>query len=169
MPFVFRFASIHRRCRTIRTDSSLFTVAKRALSLMMSLALSASIAHSSEFSAILKGIVADANGRALPGVRVSLLEDNSQSLVAEATTNSEGRFEFVGLPAGFFTLNFALAGWDDMRVTRVQARTHHATEITVSLSQINAQAKPATASTSDAAVTSDALFGKHSFQKLPNT
>src|SRR5262249_23662321 len=115
------------------------------------------------------GIVNDDLGARLVGVNVSLSKTESGDIVAETRTDKEGRFQFVGLLAGSFTLDFASSGWQSRRLDSLEVRGHATLEIDVSLGRRDAPATKPSIHVQEGEVAWGKLFGETAFQKLPST
>ena len=90
------------------------------IALSMVLALIVATTAQSDVGRI-QGIVRDASGAVLPGVEVKLMLGTN--LVQRAITDAGGRFEFVAVAPGSYTLSAALAGFSTMTLTTaVEAR-----------------------------------------------
>ena len=59
---------------------------------------------------VIQGTVTDATGAALPGVTIEARNVNT-NLVRSQVTESDGRFVFLQLPPGTYTLKFTLTGF----------------------------------------------------------
>jgi len=139
------------------------------LVLTLSIALSASFAHSEPYSANIVGVVKDDRGGGLAGVNVSLSKASSQQIVAETTTDNGGRFQFLGLLADFFTLDFALSGWQSTRLENVEVHAHTTRETEVSLSRRNVPPHEPSQHVREGEVSWSELFGKTALHRLPST
>src|SRR5215813_13645038 len=133
------------------------------------LAFSTSVAESQTYSANIVGIVKDDLGGGLVGVNVSLSKSGSGNIVAEAKTDKEGRFQFMGLLPGFFTIDFAFSGWQSRQLDRVEVRAHTTLDIEVSLARRDASAPKSSLQVQDGEVSWGKLFGETAFQTLPST
>src|SRR5688572_18053989 len=70
----------------------------------------------------IQGIVRDAGGAVVPGVEVRLMLGTN--VVQRTITSAAGRFEFVAVPPGSYTVSAALSGFRTTTVTTtVEART----------------------------------------------
>jgi hypothetical protein len=65
---------------------------------------------SAQTAATLTGTIADASGGALPGVHLSL-RNAGTGLIRTATSGTDGRFVFAGIPAGTYELRAELSGF----------------------------------------------------------
>jgi Ca-activated chloride channel family protein len=82
----------------------------------MMLALIVAIRAQSDVGRI-QGIVRDASGSILPGVEIKLMLGTN--LVQRSISDADGRFEFVGLAPGSYTVTAALAGFRTTTLTTV--------------------------------------------------
>jgi len=85
-------------------------------------------------SGTLAGTVHNEQQDKLAGAQVRLTSGSAQSPVADTTTNKEGRFEFVGLPAGVYTLQVSSSGLDNEHVSSVEIRAAGTVDLTIVLS-----------------------------------
>ena len=82
----------------------------KRLLLSLALALSAAVPAAAQTTATLVGRTVDANGDALPGVRLTATNDETGA--ARSTTSDDtGRFTFASLPVGDYTLRAELNGF----------------------------------------------------------
>jgi hypothetical protein len=65
--------------------------------------------------ASITGVVRDASGAVLPGVSVEASSPALIEKVRSATSDGSGQYRFVNLPAGTYTVAFALAGFSTVR------------------------------------------------------
>jgi len=59
----------------------------------------------------LVGLINDPQLKVITGVEVQLSRVDASQLASHTITDSAGRFEFVGLPAGVYSLELSLPGW----------------------------------------------------------
>src|SRR5262245_2773239 len=71
-------------------------------------------------SASIEGTVTDETSAALPGVAIALTSPSLQVAQREAVTDGEGRYRFVDLPIGTYTLQFNLPGFQVVRREGIQ-------------------------------------------------
>src|SRR5437762_1266197 len=64
----------------------------------------------SQTTATISGTITDTTGGVLPGVRVTI-QQTETGLVRAATTSSDGRFVFAGIPVGRYTVRGELPGF----------------------------------------------------------
>jgi len=105
-PAMARPSSLERRVRAMLKnglDRGPITAGKRAAVFCLLFALTAAIAAAQSGYASFTGRVTDEQGRTVSGVGVGLANEARQSRY-EVKTNDDGRFEFVGLPAGDYTI-----------------------------------------------------------------
>ncbi|HKE55236.1 MAG TPA: carboxypeptidase-like regulatory domain-containing protein, partial [Pyrinomonadaceae bacterium] len=141
----------------------------RAFVLALLLSFTTSVADSQTYSASIVGLVTDDHGGGLGGVNVSLSKTESGDIVAETRTDKEGRYKFMGLLAGSFTLDFASTGWQSRRLDPVEIRAHTTIEIDASLARSDAPAPKPSLRVQDGEVAWGKLFAETAFQRLPST
>ena len=92
---------------------------KRLLGLAAVWLLSATLAFAQTqiTTAVIQGTVTDATGAVLPGVTVEVKNVDTNSSQSR-TTDSDGRFVFLQLPPGRYTVTFTLNGFSDARAGR---------------------------------------------------
>src|SRR6266404_3744004 len=136
--------------------------------LMLSLALTASVALAQAHSAVIVGVVTDERGGRLAGAKVSL--SKKDLVISETTADKDGHFEFPSLVSGWYTLDISLSGWQSKRLTKVEARAFGTIEIDVALSRTGAGSGGNAPSRGlDTEVRWGRLFGQSSFERLPST
>ena len=64
----------------------------------------------------IEGTVTDQNGGTLPGVTVEAKSPNLQGM-RTATTANDGRYRFVSLPPGMYTVSASLSGFSTVQKT----------------------------------------------------
>jgi hypothetical protein len=80
----------------------------------------------------LNGTVTDSSGRALAGVRVTAVQDES-GLRHETLSSSDGSYDVPELPVGIYSLTFAAAGFDDVSFTNVVQSVGHTRTLNATL------------------------------------
>lgn len=114
-PAIVRPSTLERRIRAMldrATDRRPVSRRGRTISMAMFLALFlaiVTIAAAQQFSTIAGTIVDPSNGL-LPGVTLTLTNDETKAKY-EITSDRSGRYEFVGLPAGAYSLESKLPGF----------------------------------------------------------
>ena len=84
----------------------------------------------------IQGIVRDAGGAVVPGVEVRLMLGTN--VVQRTITSAAGRFEFVAVPPGSYTVSAALSGFRTTTVTTtVEARTTRELAIVLTVGSID--------------------------------
>ena len=85
-------------------------------------------------SAAISGTVTDPVGAAVPGAKITLIKEGSDKAQEQSlTTNDEGRFQFVSLAAGSYTLTVKMTGFKSAEVTRIEAKPNEVNSVAVSL------------------------------------
>ena len=125
---------------------------------------------SAQTAATLTGTIADASGGALPGVQLSL-RNAGTGLIRTATSGTDGRFVFAGIPAGTYELRAELSGF------RTVVRQGLAVSVAQSLSvplvmEVGGLEQTVTVSGGAAAVNTDTselsfLVGEQAIETLP--
>ncbi len=114
-PAIVGTSTLERRVKAMldrTTDRRPLTSRSRNLSLAVLLAISiavATLAASQQFASV-TGTIVDPSNALLPGVTLVLTNDQTKAKY-EIRTDSEGRYEFVGLPAGTYSLESKLPGF----------------------------------------------------------
>ena len=81
--------------------------------------LVASVAvHAQTFRGGINGVVTDQSGAAIPGAQVQAIED-STNVAHKTVSSSAGEFSFSDLPLGSYTVLISAAGFDTLRVSKV--------------------------------------------------
>jgi hypothetical protein len=88
--------------------------------------------QSQDDRAALSGIVIDPAGASVPGVSVTLISENSKEEQA-ATANDDGRFEFLSLVAGSYTLKFRMSGFRTLTMTHIKVGSHESLRVDANL------------------------------------
>ncbi len=121
-PAIARSSSLEGRIRAMLDTSLDRTPLNRrsqlgvaAAALLALLPLAALTTAQAQFHS-LSGTLVDATGRALPGVTVSLTNEATAAKY-EVRSDATGRYEFVGLPPGSYSLAAATLGFQDRRET----------------------------------------------------
>jgi TonB family protein len=118
-PAIVRPSSLERRVRAMlndRINRSPATRWARVATIGVALALAVAVASAQSGFASLSGSVVDPQQAMLPGV--TLVLTNLQSGAKhEVRTDRTGRYEFVGLPAGEYSLDTTLMGFAPSRET----------------------------------------------------
>src|ERR1022692_2698960 len=86
------------------------------LVLSVCLLLLAPLAVFAQTTGTIEGTVTDQNGGALPGVSVDLTSPSLQG-TRTATTDGSGRYRFVSLPPGKYTVTGNLSGFGNVQKT----------------------------------------------------
>ena len=86
-------------------------VLSRALIVAFAIAMLASGAFTQSQNGTLVGLVYDPQHDVINGVEVELSRVDASQPVSRTITDTNGRFKFVGLPAGVYSLELALPGW----------------------------------------------------------
>jgi TonB family protein len=114
-PAIVGTSTLERRVKAMldrKTDRRPLTSRTRNLSLAVLLAISiavATLAASQQFASV-TGTIVDPSNALLPGVTLVLTNEETKAKY-EIRTDSSGRYEFVGLPAGTYTLESKLPGF----------------------------------------------------------
>jgi uncharacterized surface anchored protein len=88
--------------------------------------LSLSIAPGASAQQTLGGItgtVTDASGAVVPGATVTIVGDQTK-LTRTLQTNEAGRYDFVNLPIGNYTITYALAGFQTLNIPSIQVQAN---------------------------------------------
>ena len=87
------------------------------------------------------GIVAG-SGQAAARVRVSLSQNGAPKSTSQTTTDAQGRFCFLGLAPGFYSIDLAVEGWQQLHISPINVRAESAVYIrTTVLQQVSGQAQ----------------------------
>ncbi len=81
----------------------------------------------------LVGQVTDPSGAIVPGAQVRIYDENN-NLVAQASSNAEGRYEIQGLAEGTYIAEFEMLGFKKLRVKEVDVAAGDQTELDADLS-----------------------------------
>lgn len=89
--------------------------------LMMCFVLCFCLCYAQEQTGILVGVVEDADGAFLPGVKVEA-RSPAQPGVAADVTDEEGRFRLLSLSPGTYSITFSLPGFNTLKHERILVR-----------------------------------------------
>jgi Carboxypeptidase regulatory-like domain len=116
----------------------------------------------------LVGIVSGPHDERLAGVQVHLSNEDRQPPISETTTDKTGRFEFVGLSPGAYTLDLSLSGWQSKRVFHLDVRAASTLDLSLALSPARSSVQTnASPHLLDRGVEWGMGFGSLSMPKLP--
>ena len=116
-PAMARPSSLERRVRAmLNVDCNRGRISRgtRAVILLILLFVTAAVAAAQSSFVSLSGRMTDEQGRGVQGVAVGLVNEARQARY-EVRTNAGGQFEFVGLPAGDYTLEAAGVGFQGLK------------------------------------------------------
>jgi Ca-activated chloride channel family protein len=140
----------------MRHDNHLFSV-------FLALCAAALAAAWTEASAgSLEGTIADEQGGVLPGVTVTLFRDETGE-TRNAVTNARGRYRFLGLAPGTYTLMAELAGFAPYRREGIEVASSSAFRIDVIL-QISSVAETVTVTGETPLIDSRSSSTTHTFR-----
>lgn len=106
----------------------------RILIIAFALIMLASPAFAQSQTGALIGIISSPHQESLAGVKVHLSGGDTQPLIPDAMTDKAGRFEFVGLSPGDYTLELSLSGWQSKRLTHLEIRAASTLDLSITLS-----------------------------------
>jgi hypothetical protein len=118
-PAMARPSSLERRVRAMlnaQLDRGRISGITRAAIFLLLFAVTAAIAAAQSGFATFAGTIADEQGRAVQGVTVALVNEARQAKY-EVKSNADGRFEFVGLPAGEYAFEARGIGFQSIKDT----------------------------------------------------
>jgi beta-lactamase regulating signal transducer with metallopeptidase domain len=116
-PAMARPSSLERRVRAMlnnRLDREPITKATRALIFALLLGLTSAIAAAQSGFVSFTGRIVDEQSRSVQGVGVGLANEAREAKY-EVKTNADGRFEFVGLPPGDYTVEVLGMGFQPIK------------------------------------------------------
>ena len=116
-PAMARPSSLERRVRAMlnnRLDRGSISGGTRAAILAVLLVVTTAVAAAQSGFVTFTGRVADEQGRGVQSVTVALVNEARQAKY-EVKTNVDGRFEFVGLPAGEYSVEAQGIGFQSLR------------------------------------------------------
>jgi beta-lactamase regulating signal transducer with metallopeptidase domain len=116
-PAMARPSSLERRVRAMlndRLERGSISGGTRAAILMVLLGLTTAVAAAQSGFVTFSGRVADEQGRGVQSVAVALVNEARQAKY-EVKTNANGRFEFVGLPAGEYSVEAQSSGFQSFK------------------------------------------------------
>ncbi len=78
------------------------------------------------------GTVTDASGAVVPGATVTIVGDQTK-LTRTLQTNEAGRYDFVNLPIGNYTITFTLAGFQTLNIPSIQVQANRTATVDAGL------------------------------------
>jgi hypothetical protein len=102
------------------------------LRLLLLLAIIPAAAFASVTTGVIKGTTVDGGGLPIPGVSVTIVSDNMMGQ-KELTTGADGRFLFIELPPGKYTLTARADGFTSVQKPNMQVSIGRNTIITVTM------------------------------------
>ena len=116
-PAMARPSSLERRVRAMlnaHLDRGRISGVTRAAIFILLFAVTAAIAAAQSGFVTFAGTISDEQGRAVQGVKAVLVNEVRQAKY-EVRSNADGRFEFVGLPAGEYIFEAQGAGFQSIK------------------------------------------------------
>ncbi len=114
----------------------------------------------------LHGVV-KASRQALANVRIHLAREGSSQSAAETVTDASGRFRFVGLTWGLYSLDLRADGWQSRRVL-IEVRSDSALYVHIELEPLVSEQAPAPVEIVDEDIWFGTQFDKLAIEQLPN-
>ena len=145
-----------------------------------------SAAYSQSQTSTLLGLIHDPQNQGVVGVQVRLSLADAQAnssapsqFVFHTVTDTAGRFHFVGLPAGVYSLELSLSGWQSQTVSQLNVREASTLDVSIMLSPVVPKSPQATMPASlqqgqslhlfDRSVWVGRRFGQVSLRELPTS
>ena len=119
----------------------------------------------------LVGLIHDPQHKVIAGVEVHLSREDASQPVSHTITDTAGRFEFVGLPAGAYSLELTLPGWQGQFFSHLNIEAARTLDVNIvlmpALPTLNKQRRSLQLLDRDVLV--GRQFGQVSMHKLPTT
>src|SRR4030095_3077606 len=96
------------------------------------------IASASGGSAVLQGIVKDANGHPIEGADIRIEAKNSGRLLTTVKTDAKGRYSLEGLPAGNYRVTLVVNGTVKTSINNTTVEASESTQLNFDLTQTRA-------------------------------
>jgi hypothetical protein len=133
------------------------------------LAMLVSSASSQLQTGTLIGLIRDPTHKVITGVEVQLSSVDASHPVSHTMTDSAGRFEFVGLPAGMYSLELTLPGWQSQHFSHLKIDAARTLDVDIvllpALSTLSKQNRSLRSFGRDVLV--ETQFGQASMHELP--
>lgn len=97
------------------------------------IALLASVAFTQSLTGTLIGLVHDSQHTAITGADVQLSRVDVSQPASHTITDTNGRFKFVGLPAGVYSLELTLPGWQGQHFSHLTIEASRTLDVNVVL------------------------------------
>ena len=94
-------------------------VVSRTSIVAFAIALLAPAAFTQSQTGTLVGLIQDPQHKVIAGVEVQLSRADASQPVSHTITDTAGRFQFVGVPAGVYSLELSLNGWQSERFSHL--------------------------------------------------
>jgi len=128
-------------------------------------------AFSQSQTGTLAGLIHDPQHKVITGVEVQLSRIDASQPVAHTITDTAGRFEFVGLPAGVYSLELNLPGWQGQHFSQLTIDAERTLDVNIvllpALPTLSKQNRPVQFLDRDVLV--GTRFGQVSMHHLPTT
>ena len=138
-PAIVRRSTLERRVRAMleknRNRRPLSARARGAALVIVLAATTAVAAMAAQSFVSLSGTIVDASNGVLPGVKLVLLNEQTQAKY-EIQTDRSGRYEFVGLPPGTYSMEAALPGFSRFSGRVTVASQNLQQDVTMSIGMI---------------------------------
>jgi hypothetical protein len=116
-----------------KRPSCLSEVISRTAIVAFAMALLASEVFPQSLTGTLIGLVHDPQHKAITGADVQLSRVDGSQPVSRTITDTKGRFKFVGLPAGVYSLELTLAGWQGQHFSHLTIEAARTLDVNIVL------------------------------------
>src|SRR3989442_1435687 len=147
-------------------------VISRSSIVVLAIPMLVSAAFAQSQSGTVVGLIQDPQHKLIPGVEVQLSRVDASQPISHTITDTAGRFKFVGLSAGVYSLELTLPGWQGQHLSQLNIDAARTLDIYIVLipalpTIINKQNRSLQLLDRDVLV--GRQFGQVSLRKLPNT